>query len=305
MRRLRRPWTWQRLGLRLFGVVVAIVALIGTSWGVLAFKPSLFSDLVADRGVRVERDVAYGPLGRHRLDIYRPQTAAADGPIVVFYYGGGWRSGHRATYGFVGAALAARGITAVIPDYRLYPEVRFPGFVEDAALAYRWVAATLAVATGGTRSIYVMGHSAGGHSAAMLAYDRHYIAAGGGDPPRPKGLIGLAGPYAFDPTTWPSTAAIFAGAASPDSTRPVTFVGPGAPPALLVHGLADTTVKPWKTRDLAAALTASGSVVRKVEVESMGHIGVLLAIARPFRWRAPVLEEIIGFIGAIEGRKPP
>ena len=109
---------------------------------------SLYSRIVADRGVSVETGAAYGPLARQVLDIYRPANGKGDGdddgPIAVFIYGGGWRSGERGTYGFVGAALAARGITTVIPDYRLYPDVMFPAFIEDAARAYAWTTANLA-----------------------------------------------------------------------------------------------------------------------------------------------------------------
>ena len=110
---------------------------------------SLYSRIVADGGVAVETGIEYGPHGRHVLDMYRPVGERdEDGPIAVFLYGGGWRRGDRATYGFVGAALAARGITTVVPDYRLYPEVRFPGFVDDAAQAYAWASANLAATPG-------------------------------------------------------------------------------------------------------------------------------------------------------------
>ena len=271
---------------------------------------SLFSRIVADRGVTVEAGVAYGPLARHVLDIYRPANGKGDDePIVVFIYGGGWRSGERATYGFVGAALAARGITTVIPDYRLYPEAMFPAFVEDAARAYAWAAARLTRDDGKRRAIVLAGHSAGAHTAALLALDGRRLAeAGVGIENRPAGLIGLAGPYAFDPTTYPTTKEIFAPALGSQDARPAAFAGAGAPPALLMHGLEDDTVKLSNMRTLGAVLQSAGVPVRALELEGIGHTGLVLAISRPFRWRAPVLAEIEAFVRSVKAsstRRPP
>ena len=261
---------------------------------------SLYSRIVGDRGARIEAGVAYGPHARNTLDIYRPASGDEAGPIAIFIYGGGWRRGDKATYGFVGSALASRGITTVIPDYRLYPEVKFPTFVDDAARAYAWASANLARSGGKRRPIVLVGHSAGAHIAALLALDARRLAdAGVGDDDRPAGLVGLAGPYAFDPTTFPTTKEIFAPALGTEDARPVTFAGVGSPPALLMHGLADTTVQLSNMRALTAALRAAGTSVRALELEGIGHTGLMLAISRPFRWRAPVLDEIEAFVRAI------
>ena len=264
---------------------------------------SLYSKIVADPGVSLEAGVAYGPHARHVLDVYRPQSSRdaedQDGPIAIFIYGGGWRSGNRSTYGFVGAALASRGITTVIPDYRLHPEVKFPAFVEDAARAYVWTSTTLASGAGKRRPIFLIGHSAGAHIAALLALDPRYLAAAQVGSHKPAGLIGLAGPYAFDPTTYPSTKEIFAPALGSQDARPVAFTGPASPPALLMHGLKDEAVQLSNMRELAAALQASGTPVRKLELADIGHIGLVLAISRPLRWRAPVLSEIEAFIRSV------
>ena len=68
-----------------------------------------------------------------------PETGAADAPVMMFIYGGGWNDGAKADYAFVGHAFASRGFVTVVPDYRLVPQVRFPDFVDDCALALRWV----------------------------------------------------------------------------------------------------------------------------------------------------------------------
>ncbi len=120
-------------------------------------------------------DVAYGALPRQRLDVYRPREVRRDARIVVFFYGGYWQSGRKEDYRFVAEALTSRGLIAVMPDYRLYPEVTFPGFVEDGALAVKWVHDHAAEIGGDAGRVYLMGHSAGGHIAALLTLDEHYL----------------------------------------------------------------------------------------------------------------------------------
>ena len=256
----------------------------------------VFSSVVSERGVAIERNIVFGPSPRHRLDIYRPSRQVDRGPIAIFYYGGGWTSGDRSMYGFVGAALAARGITTVIPNYRHYPDVRFPAFVEDAALAYAHVSQTLAGDCGQQRPIIVIGHSAGAHMAALLALDPTYLQQIDRALPRPAALVSLAGPLSFDPTIWPSTTAIFSNAArNPKQARPSSVARAGAPPALLLHGSMDTTVDIKNSRETAAALRSLGNAVQTIEYPGLGHVGILLAIARPLRWRGNVLGDIATF----------
>ena len=285
----------------------------------LSSSLAALSRLVADGGVSVRRDVAYGPDARHRLDVYEPTSRYEPRqktgnwatnkrqPIVVFYYGGSWTSGDRSLYAFLGSALASRGYTTVVADYRLYPQVAFPAFVDDAARAYGWVDATLARGNNGVRRpVYVMGHSAGAHIGALLVLEPGYLSRYGSDIGRPAGLIGLAGPYSFDPTTWADTAAIFATVANkPDEARPVAVAtrrGPVPPRALLLHGALDSVVPQSATADLATALRARGGAVSMVEYPLVGHLGIVLAYAAPLRWRARVLDRTVTFL---EGANPP
>jgi acetyl esterase/lipase len=260
--------------------------------------PGVLFNRLASESASVRRGLSFGPLARQKLDVYRPAPEADRKAIVVFYYGGGWRRGERGMYRFVGAALAARGFTAVIPDYRLFPEVGFPDFMDDAALAYAWTQTHLNA--GLHRPVILMGHSAGGHIAALLAVDPHYLA---GSPP-PAAVVGLAGPYAFDPTTWPRTRDIFReAAANPDRARPAALVSTEAPPMFFARGAEDDVVAGFNAEDMAKALRDRGVEVENRLYPRVGHIGLILALSRPFRWRAPVLADSIAFIERI--LKPP
>ncbi|MBN9023922.1 MAG: alpha/beta hydrolase [Rhizobiales bacterium] len=198
--------------------------------------------------------VPYGDGPRRSLDIYAPRDAAG-APVAVFFYGGSWQGGRKETYRFVGRALARRGIVAVVADYRLYPEVVFPGFVEDGARAVGWTAANIARHGGDPRRIFVMGHSAGAHIAAMIALDGRWLAETGSPVPV-AGLLGLSGPYDFLPIRDPALIRAFGGANRPE-TQPIDHVGPRPPPALPTA---------WSTR-----ATAAGS--RRVSRRPAGRCG--------------------------------
>lgn len=256
---------------------------------------ALVNTLVPSDGYSRARDIPYGALPRQRLDVYQGKPRPAPSPVIVFFYGGSWKRGDRNDYEFVGEALTRRGFTVVVPDYRLYPDVRFPDFVKDAARAVRWTADNIGGFGGDPKRIFVMGHSAGAHIAALLALDARYLGAVGLKRGVICGLIGLAGPYAFDPLNLPGIRPIFAHLADPDTARPITFADERAPPSLLFHGTDDTVVLPWNSRRLARALQRRGVPVRLNMLPDIGHAGLLLALARPFDHWAPVHGPIIQF----------
>lgn len=247
-----------------------------------------------DGGVVVSaRDIAYGDGPRRRLDVYAPRAPSkCPRPVIVFFYGGSWNSGTKAGYSFVGRALAARGFVTVIPDYRLVPEVRFPDFLRDNAAAVRWTRANVDRYGGDPARLILAGHSAGAYDAAMLALDPQWL---GADRPAVKGWAGLAGPYDFLPFDQTVTRATFGDAPDPRATQPLTFASAGDPPALLATGDRDTTVLPRNSDALAARLAAAGVRVERRRYARLGHVGMVTALARPFRKRAPVLDDLTSF----------
>ena len=221
-------------------------------------------------------------------------------PVIVLLYGGSWQSGSKATYRFVGAALAARGFVTVIPDYRVYPEVSFPGFIQDAAAAVGWTRSHIAAYGGDGRRIVLMGHSAGAQIAALLTLDRRWLAAVGLDADRDiAAMVGLAGPYDFLPLKDPVLQALFAPAGDLRQTQPITFARGDAPPLFLAAGTADTTVLPRNTERLAAAIQAAGGRVETRLYPGVGHAEIIGAVAGPLRWLAPVLNDVTGFLRGV------
>jgi acetyl esterase/lipase len=251
---------------------------------------ALLNATVSRQGYTREADLTYGPDLRQKLDLYRPDKPRADGKTVIFFYGGSWDSGSKADYLFVAQALVAGGYTVVIPDYRLYPEVRFPTFVEDGARAVRWTADRV-----GTERVFIMGHSAGAHIALMLAANTPYLPAAGVDRPKLAGAIGLSGPYDFLPLKSAKLIEIFGGANNPN-IEAITFAKTPLPPALLIHGDADTTVYPRNSQHLAAAWRANGAAVELKLYPGVGHIDTIAAMSGVLRSRAPSRADVLAWL---------
>ncbi|HTZ03995.1 MAG TPA: alpha/beta hydrolase [Xanthobacteraceae bacterium] len=247
------------------------------------------------RRIKLSHSIAYAAHSRHRLDICRPAGAAA-APVVVFFYGGAWRSGNKKLYRYVAKALARRGYVAVVPDYRIYPEVRYPEFLDDGAQVVRWVKDNIAGFGGDPDKIFLKGHSAGAHIAAMLSLDARWLRKVGLEPGRAiAGLIGLAGPYDYMPLRDETLKIIFGGADRPD-TQPIFHVAPGAPPALLITGGRDRLVEPGNSVRLAARLVAAGNAATVKTYRRVGHYIIVAAIAPVLREFVPVLRDVDAFI---------
>jgi len=251
---------------------------------------ALLNTTVSRKGYTLEADIPYGPDPRHKLDLYRPEIPRTDGKAVIFFYGGSWESGTKSDYLFVAQALATNGLTVVIPDYRIYPAVRFPAFIEDVAVATRWTADRV-----GPGKLFLMGHSAGAHSALMLAANTGYLADAGVDRMKLAGAIGLAGPYDFLPLTSRRLQDIFGGANNP-AAQPITFAQAPLPPVLLLHGEADRTVYPRNTVRLAAAWKAAGGSADVRLYPEVDHIDIVAAMSSFLRTRAPTLADSMAFI---------
>lgn len=263
----------------------------------------LLNATVPRDGARITRDIPYEPGARHTLDVY--QAAKPSGPLVVFLYGGSWRTGDKGMYPFVALPLAARGAVVVVPNYRLFPAVAFPDFLQDNADAVAWALSHAASLGADPRRVFVVGHSAGAYNAAMLALDPGYLLRAGTERGRLAGVVGLAGPYDFLPITGADIKPVFAPVQDGPLSQPVHYVDGHSPPLLLLAGTDDTIVNPQNTVSLAAHVRAAGGSVESRLYPGVGHIGLVTAFAPVFQGRAPVLDDLWSFILRHQGNVPP
>ena len=263
----------------------------------------LLNSVVPSDTYALEGGVAYGPAPRQQLDVYRPlaSTLPAEGkrPLVVFFYGGTWTTGERASFRFVGEALAARGAVVVLPDYGRSPVFKYPVFVQDSALAVKWALDNAARLGADPKEVYVMGHSSGGYNTAMVALDARWLGAVGASPKQLAGWIGLAGPYDFLPIVNPDAQVAFDWPGTPPDSQPLAHASAASPRALLLVARNDEVVNPVRnTGQMAAKLQAAGVPVQTRAFDDLGHITLIVAVAKPLRWLGgPVLPPVLAFLG--------
>lgn len=289
------PPTSRRRWLRWGALWAALMALLsGCS------STAILDKLVPTSTYLSRPSAAYGPEPRQQLDIYLPLPAsvgAAKPPLVVFFYGGSWTTGDRADYRFVGEALASRGIATLVADYRLSPAVRYPGFVQDSAAAVKWAFDHAAELGADPQRIFVVGHSAGGYNAAMVALDPRWLGAVGLRPSQLAGWAGIAGAYEFLPIGIPEVQVAFNWPDTPADSQPVAHTGPGAPPTLLLAARDDTLVSPTRnTQALARRLQQAGVATTVQLFDSVNHVTVLGAMATPLNFLAPVADMVARFV---------
>ena len=253
---------------------------------------------ISGDGARLAVDgAAYGPNARHRLDVWVPKGRSSQPlPVVIFFYGGGWAMGERGDYGFAGRAFAAQGFVAIVADYRLVPEVRFPGFIQDGALAVKWARDNAARFGGDPGRITLSGHSAGSYIAAMLTLDRHYLRDAGVDPKVIRAAALMSGPYDFYPFTEGRGRDALGNWPRPAETQPISFARADAPPMMLIHGTADTVVRPYNSQRLAAKLRRFGAPVELRLYPGKGHIDTIKSLSPTFRGSTPALADSVAFL---------
>lgn len=281
------------------GRALSLLIALGLSLMLGGCSPLGMVDWVTpDSGYTLAAAIPYGDGPRQHLDLYQPLTPLPAHPVVVFFYGGSWNSGERGKYRFVARALAQRGILTVVADYRLYPQVRYPEFLQDNAQAVAWVKRHVAAYGGNPQRLFLMGHSSGAYNAAMLALDGSLLNAVGLSPADIHGWIGLAGPYDFLPVENTDVRPVFFYPDSPADSQPIHHVQAGAPPALLIAANTDSYVNPVRnTGGLARRLREVGVPVQVHYLDRVNHMTLIGAFAWPLQWLAPVVDEVVEFVG--------
>ena len=301
------------LGWTGIGMLVLVLSLVGgLRYAMAANAVALLDNTDAlfrgNSQIRLVADTQYGPDPQQKLEMFVPakpiKAGAAPYPIVVFIHGGGWDSGDPHNYRFIARALVPQGYAVVLPGYRLYPKAKFPGMLEDGALALRWVHDHAAALGGDPTRVVLMGHSAGAYNAAMLALDRQWLGREGLDANQLRGFIGLAGPYDFLPLDTDASRHSFGEASDLRATQPIHFARPDAPPMLLLTGDADKTVRPRNSMALARAMTEAGRPMQADVLPGLSHTRIIMLMAKPFASNRAVLDKVLPFLAQVTAAAP-
>ena len=284
--------------------LLILIGILGLSMVAGCSPLPLLNAVISNAGYTRIGGIQYGKLQRQQLDVFMPQGTGPTElkPVMVFFYGGSWEFGDRGDYRFVAEALTAKGFVTVVPDYRVYPEVRFPEFLNDAASAVRWTKDNAQRFGGDPGRLFVIGHSAGAHIAAMLTLDSEYLARVGMTPRDLRGMVGIAGPYDFLPLKKATLKIIFGAESGRWRSQPINYLTGNNPPMLLLVGAEDTIVDPGNSRRLAAKIKATGGTVELIEYPDLGHIDILVKLAAPFRGDGKVLNAISDFVKQVSAQ---
>lgn len=255
----------------------------------------------------VIRNIPYAHHDLTQLDIYIPEKkqeleGTIKHPVVIFFYGGCWggcETRNKEHYEFVAQAFTAKGFIVVLADYRRYPEVVFDSIIDDASHSVKWVKEHIVEYGGDNNRLFLMGHSAGAHLAAMLTLNEALL--------KPevyrsiKGFVGLAGPYDFLPFTDAYQFDVFGPEEKYFESQPINFVDGSEPPLLLLYGNEDVTVFPRNIKNLAEKVNNKQGKVQVHIYPEIDHFSILGALSLPYQNNRPILADIIRFLNEHSG----
>ena len=226
---------------------------------------------------QISEDVAYGQFSRQTLDIYVPNIEQDTFPVVVFFHGGRWTDGSKEQYKFVGMTLSNLGYVVVVPNTRLYPEVKFPIFAEDAAQSVAWVHKNISRYKG-NRNLFISGHSSGAHLGALIIADNTYLAAHELKPNIVNAFAGISGPYDFVPKA-PDIRDMFGPPENFPNMVVTNFIAGDEPPMLLLYTDEDDTVHPRNLQALKAGIEKANGKVKTIIYPTGGHAAPVAAFS--------------------------
>jgi len=223
-------------------------------------------------------DLAYGPSPRQRIDLY--PAAAPGAPILSFIHGGYWRSRDKSEFAFIAEPFVAAGITVAMPEYDLAPAVTVGTIVEQMVAAHAWLYRHAGEHGADASRLFVAGHSAGGHLAAMMAATRWNEI----DPELPadlvKGAYAISGVFDLMPMLHFSfNADIRLDAASAKAMSPIEHCPAWPVPVRTAAGALESDEFRRQCRTLAERWPAS--VKGHMDVPGCHHLSVAEALADP------------------------
>lgn len=253
-----------------------------------------------DKSIASVETIAFASGPRQSLDLYTPKTPKDGAPIIVFIYGGSWDTGAKEDYKFAAEAFTSAGYSVAVPDYRLYPDVVYPAFIEDVAMAASWTAQRFP-----GRPLALIGHSAGAHSALMLALETPFLQNQGVERCQTiAAAVGLSGPYGALPLKREPFITIFPERMT-GQDAPLNNVSAKTPPIFLATGLKDTKVLPANTISLADELEEAGADVTLTPYRDLDHVDTVKLLADFFADESSLRSDVLGFLEQHSSTKAP
>lgn len=273
--------------------IAALAVLTGLTFAACA-PVTLLNTITPSGSFSKAEGISYGPLARQAMDIYKADSPKAGAPAIVFIHGGSWTEGSKDIYKFLAEGFTKDGYDVLVPNYRLYPETKYPGMINDSAMAIAFAAEQYP-----NRPLVVMGHSAGAYNMLMVMLEPKYAKAAKLDLcNRVAGAISLSGPTGIIPLDSEPYITIF-----PDrftaSDAPLNNVSSPAPPILFGHGLDDTTVYPQNSQALADKIKARGGSAVVKTYEGMNHTEAVQFLSRRFDGKADLKADIVSFVDGL------
>jgi len=270
-------------------------ALIAAVTTLAACAPvTILNSITPSSSFEKTKNLSYGEASHEKLDIYKSEKPKADAPVLVFIHGGSWDSGSKDIYKFLAEGFTRSGYDIVVPNYRLYPEAKFPDFLHDNAKAVAYTKKTFP-----DRPIVLIGHSAGAYNVLMLALRDEYLAGAGVNRCETiAGVVGLATPTGIIPLEGPRLIEIFPDRFTADDAVLNNVKSP-APALFLGHGEKDTTVYPINSTTLAEKIVARGGVATAEVYPGQNHIDVVKVLSRHFDDDATLKADIVEFVDGL------
>ena len=262
------------------------------------FSPVHVLNAITQKDFSMKPDIAYGQHPRQKLDVYMPLAQTSDGlakPVILFVYGGAWTTGNKNDYLFVGESFSKAGYVTAVMNYRLAPQHKYPDYVQDTALALKWISDHIQQYGGDPKQIVVMGHSAGAFNAVEAVDNQRWLDEVNLPVSNIKAVVGIAGPYSYDFRTDGSVNA-FSATATPDQVMPDRHIRPDAPPHLLLTASNDQRVKLSNTQKMQAALKKQNIPVQHEVIEGASHVSIMASVATRLNWYKPTREVILNYL---------
>jgi arylformamidase len=269
-----------------------------THGGIMSFKDyydqepfseaaqSYHAEVIKRAAALTGEEVRYGTDPYQSLVVF--PAAKPNGPVLAFFHGGGWTNGYKEWMAFMSPALTGAGIVFVSVGYRLAPRHIYPTGFDDACAGVRWLSANAARFGAKPERLFVGGHSAGGHYAALMALTRPALQI--------RGCLPVSGVYDFGPQSGLSARPRFLGDSSSGNdivASPIEQVGANPCPFLIAHGSNDFPHLMRQAERMAERLASAGGDVERIVLEGCNHFTASYACGEPNgSWTAKAIDWI-------------